>query len=483
MKQMLSTLLLTSILLTCTSCQAGVSSDETSRAPETTTAPLETSWIDTLPSDASYGGEEFHIGWATAYKYNECAIPLEELSGDIVDDALYERNRLTNERLNIEITSSNIGNVTDSVTTIQNNVLAGEDSYDAYSVGVWFAFQCSINGLLTELGSVDTLDITNPWWDKETTEMHSLGSDSVYFINGDINYHDDFATSCLVFNKRIGEEYKVENLYDVVRAGKWTYDKLYEVTSQIYADLDGNDTWDANDLYGFSDNAGLMHRMVNAFGETIVKIDSKGLASLNKSEKMLDIFSKVLEQIAGTQTVSTAVLGRAIEDISGQPLFTSGHVFLQSSLVGEISRTYRFNMTDNFGILPYPKYDEQQEDYMTSYNTVWATAYCIPTTNKALDKTGYILDTMGYYSHDTIYDAVIEKSVLVKTTRDEDSAEMLDILFNSRVFDLGQWGTKFYSSACNLVLNGSNTYASSAESYQNATAEEFAAIPEYYSYN
>ncbi len=485
MKRFLAYSLIAAMLLSTVSCggESGTS-DTTAASGDTTAAPVETTWLDSLPADAKYNGDEFHVGWSTPYKANEVAIPLEEVSGDLVNDAVYERNRLVSEQLDINITADDVCDWKDLLTTIQNSVLAGDDVYDAYCISTWFAFRCSINGLLTELNSLQTLDLSQSWWDPATTEMHSLGSNSVYFVNGDINYFDDYATSCLVFNKRIGEEYNVENLYDVVRDGKWTYDKLYEVTSLISSDLDGNNTYDANDLYGFADNAGMMNRFVNSFGESVVVVDDTGAASLNVSEKMLDIFAKVLEQICGPQNVSTAVLGRGVlEDASGNPLFTSGHVFMQSTLVGEISRTFRINMEDDFGILPYPKYDENQEDYITSYNTAWATAFAIPTTNSELDKTGYILDTMGYFSHDTIYESVIEKNVLVKATRDNDSAEMLDILFNSRLLDLGQWGTNFYSKLCNIVISGENTYASQAASYQNITAGEFKAIPEYYDYN
>jgi hypothetical protein len=44
------------------------------------------------------------------------------------------------------------------------------------------------------------------------------------------------------FNKRIAEDHKIEDLYNVVSEGRWTIDYQTELTSGMYIDVNGNET-------------------------------------------------------------------------------------------------------------------------------------------------------------------------------------------------------------------------------------------------
>jgi hypothetical protein len=139
-------------------------------------------------------------------------------------------------------------------------------------------------------------------------------------------------------------------------------------------------------------------------------------------------------------------------------------------------------MEQDFGVLPYPKYTEEQEHYYSSYNTVWGTSYGIPVTNMELDRTGWILEVMGYYSTDTIYPATIEKNILTKTVRDEESADMLNLLFNNKFYELGQWGTSVYGNLCTMAQTGNNNFASSMKVISKVNAKEFGEVKNYYNF-
>lgn len=163
-------------------------------------------------------------------------------------------------------------------------------------------------------------------------------------------------------------------------------------------------------------------------------------------------------------------------------LFPNGQsLFMGDGFVGSINK-YRMNMTDDFGVLPFPKYNETQSKYYCLFNSAWGTVYAVPITNPDTERTGYILDVMGYYSTDTVNTAVIEKNVLVKATRDNESAEMLEIIFDSKFFELGQWGSTVYDTVCGQVRNGQNNYASEIEKIREKTISEFAPVKEFYKF-
>jgi len=100
-------------------------------------------------------------------------------------------------------------------------------------------------------------------------------------------------------------------------------------------------------------------------------------------------------------------------------------------------------METDFGILPNPKLDETQDDYhviMTYGNT---NSISVPITNPDLDRTSIILEALSYESSITTYPAYIETTIKGKHARDEESIEMLELIFDNRAFDLGiifNWG-------------------------------------------
>ena len=61
---------------------------------------------------------------------------------------------------------------------------------------------------------------------------------------------------------------------------------------------------------------------------------------------------------------------------------------------------------------------------------------CIPVTTDP-DFTGYVTEEIAFESYKTVIPAYYYTVLSVKYARDEDSVEMLDIIFESRVCDLG----------------------------------------------
>ena len=87
---------------------------------------------------------------------------------------------------------------------------------------------------------------------------------------------------------------------------------------------------------------------------------------------------------------------------------------------------------------------------------------------------------MGYYSQDTLYPAVIERNIKAKAMRDEESIAMLDIIFDSKFYELGGWGTKIYENIGTMVMKGENTYSSTIEKTAKTTQNEFKELPNAY---
>ena len=95
-------------------------------------------------------------------------------------------------------------------------------------------------------------------------------------------------------------------------------------------------------------------------------------------------------------------------------------------------------MESDFGLLPPPKFDEQQENYMVYNSDSWTTYAAVPKTVKDenLNYIGDVMNALGYYGHEHIYTALIDTAITYKSLRDEGNREMMELIYDSRVYDL-----------------------------------------------
>ena len=440
-------------------------------------------WIASLPEDLDFGGKVFNIGQSSPRtNYDECAPSMDDSKGDIIDEAVRKRNQYVEEKLNIEITT-NVEMCPDEELTshIELLVMAGDTTYDAYCANIRGLFLASINGMLLPLNEISTLDLTNCWWDEEVNRMVSFGSDTMYLASGAINYLDDFATTILVFNRTLCDRVGLELPYQLVRDGKWTLDTFREYVMSYTEDIDGDGEYTAFDGYGLTCNSAIASSFLAGSNAHIIIVDDTGTVTINQTEHIYNALDKLFVNFLDTGNKSVVVAERKFGYDDAGSIFYKGRSLFSIEMVAAIN-SLRMDMEDDFGVLPIPKYDEAQESYYNLYNSAYATGYSIPITQEDPDVIGQILDVMGFYSEDTIYPAVIEKNVLVKGLRDEESAEMLDLIFHTKFYDLGQWGSSVYDTLCSMCTSGKNNYASRSKALIKRTQKEFGAISEYYSF-
>ncbi|MBO7296760.1 MAG: hypothetical protein J6V39_05825, partial [Clostridia bacterium] len=96
------------------------------------------------------------------------------------------------------------------------------------------------------------------------------------------------------------------------------------------------------------------------------------------------------------------------------------------------------DMENDFGILPQPKYDEKQEEYLSFVNGS-ASVAVVPKSlsNYDLKITGYMMEALASSSYYMVTDTLYDKVAKSKTARDPESAEMIDIIIRHKVFDFG----------------------------------------------
>ena len=204
---------------------------------------------DDLP-EKDYDGMQFRISTKKGTLYE---IDTEETDGDILNDALFERNQRIEERFNIEI----VPVITDStdgyehVNSVRQSIMAADDSFDlsatyVYTTGPLVTEGCFLNWL-----NMPHTDLSKPWWINGINEKFQVG-DAIYTAVGDTCLSTLKLTYGVFFNRTIGEDYGyTETIYDTIRCGEWTIDKFIEMTRDVYSVVNGDTVRYSGDFYRF----------------------------------------------------------------------------------------------------------------------------------------------------------------------------------------------------------------------------------------
>lgn len=458
MKKVIQLFLLSALLLTAASCgDSDTPATETKDSP-TTNVGTETAApdpLDFIPADVRYEGETFTVLNATAYqnKYGHEVAYLQEdiVGGDIVAEAVYERNMRVSDRLGVKIEAVEGSEWDTWIEELALSIQAGDNAYDAICGAVLTAYNCIPQGYLYNLKDVSSVNLSSPWWDQtEIAGMTFL--DGVYTLAGDINFYDNYGTSCMFFNVEMCASNDMELPYQAVRDGTWTFDMLNGMVKDLYQDLNGDGKAKSEDMYGMVSNAAFIKRMLDGLNFRQIVQDDNNYPVINESEAYINAITDVLDLMQTRGYYSSGGDGSYADIFTGNRALFSEDNFAYLVAARDIDAF-------TIGILPYPKYDEKQENYCCPINEPYSTVYGIPTTANA-EMVGYVLEAMGAASVDTVTEAVIEKNCMVKSVRDEDSVDMIRIILNSAAYPLAtvtDWGNM---DDILMGLGKNNTYAS-----------------------
>lgn len=405
---------------------------------ETTTERLQPE----LP-DMDYNGDAFTFlvrEWDANGYWGAYDIYAEEENGDAINDAVYHRNRTVESKLNINIKEVRTGDI---LGFARKSITADDPEYDCVMPGLTGAGNLASNGYLVSYDKLSYINLDKPWWDQNAKNMTIGGR--LFFTVGDLCLMDKDSIFIIMFNKTVAKNSGIEDLYNLVRENKWTLDKYHSVIKEVTKDINGDGTIGFDDLVGMASSDYAINVLHFNTGETVTKKDSDDYPyfTLN-SERGILAAEKAFEIVCDK---SAAVLASDLNHIANPWTDGINKMFQEDRalfLLAQITFIHRTRtMESDFGILPSPKLDETQDKYYTSINPGNANCVAVPVTVRDTEKTSVILEALTAESKYTLMPAYYDVTITNKMMRDEESAEMLDIILSSRVFDLGfifNWG-------------------------------------------
>ena len=200
---------------------------------ETTEAPVKAD----LP-DVDYNGDTFTV-YMRVSDWFAADFDVEEITGDTMDDAIFERNSRVSEKFNIVFEFLR-DNDDFGLNTARTAVLAGDSSLDLLLPHARFVFPYALEGLLYDWNTdLPYIDLDKPWWNDDARAAFSL-CNRLFAMVGDISYTNLGSTKCMLFNKNILDQLGIESPYPMVVSGEWTMDKMAELTKSAASDLNGD---------------------------------------------------------------------------------------------------------------------------------------------------------------------------------------------------------------------------------------------------
>ncbi|MBR5741774.1 MAG: extracellular solute-binding protein [Firmicutes bacterium] len=392
----------------------------------------ETKLRDDLPSDLKFGSESVRVVHRNSER-NTQEIYVEEDTGDALDSAIFARNLIVEERLDIRIESIPTD---DTQTYVRKATAAQSDDFDVCAAYQYYGMAMATEGILRNLNELNYLDTSKPWWAQNFISAATIGGGRLYFLTGDAALSMLRNMGTMYVNNTIWGQYfgSVSDLYSTVLEGGWTFDEMASYCETVYTDVNGNGERDSADVYGYgSTTLSMLDYTVagadlqwSEFGEDgypVVIINSE--RTVNFVEKLY----RLLYENIGSYVADPSVEG---ENETIEKFKTDTQLFLPFRADG--SERLR-DMESDYAIVPLPKYDESQPAYSTAVHDS-VSVFCVPITNAdRADLTAAFLECFASESYRNVTDVYFETLLKEKFARDEVTAEVFDIIKNGVYFD------------------------------------------------
>ena len=440
MKRTISALLLIAMLASVSCGSAGTGNDITSddtTVSESTETSAETNdrenVKDNLP-ETDFGGDKFTMLVRTERSYE---FEADEENGDLLNDAVYKRNLAVEDRFNIKFDNVLMDSVwgdqaTQFTNSLRASIQAGEGAYDIVASYAATIPALVSQGVFANWSDMKYVDFSKPWWSEKVKDEMTING-KCFMITGDISLTLWEGMTCVMFNKKLADNYGIGNMYDLVKEGNWTFDKMLDITKDRYQDLDGDGEVSDNDAFG------MIHGTVTevdnykeAFEIPVTKRGDDGYPEFAlKSEKIVDVLTRLDAWVWNSNDV---YWGLNLDRPVLQEIFSRGNSLLFDSTLGATQNLR--DMKDDFGIIPYPKYDENQKDYHSTSLDEFSM-FVIPIDAPDMDKTAFITEALCAESYKKVVPVFYDVVLKTKNARDNDSAQMIDIIRDGLVFDWG----------------------------------------------
>ena len=394
-----------------------------------------------LPEDLDFGGAAYRIQNIECNSYYD-TLTAHEQTGDKLNDAIYMRDAKLMDTLNFVFEEIKVPNDS-AVGSIRSIVSAGDDAFDQYVSVDWRGYTLAQEGFALPISALPYVDVNREYWSQSIHKDMSIRG-KLYYAFGDHNLSTYDSVNTLLFNKAMAEDLGLENHYQLVLEGRWTLDLMQDYMMKATSDTNGDGAWTEADTYGITSHSKqVLPCFWVAAGLRCVEKNEEDVPyfALEGNEKFEDLYQRILSMMHNDHLL---FMSDNFPDYANNTLFIGGGALYNIVRVAFL-HFYR-DMDIDYGIIPYPKYDDAQETYYS--RTEGAYIHIYPITLTQYDLAGAVTEAMACASLNEVIPVYYDEVLKSKYTRDENSTAMLDLIYGNRFYDLGD--TLF----CSVIRDG-----------------------------
>ncbi len=439
MKKGLSALALLLLAAVCVSCgDEGTTVDTASVSGETaavTEAVTEPGEVSGVPADVKFENTDINI-WYVSYDTALDMGIFGEDSGDALDTAAYQKNLAVEEKLGVKLnflaSSDNEGG---SGAEIMRIMSADDTSYDVFFATQW---QCAVNipeGVFLNVADAPYLRFDKTWWDEAYMREMSIG-DTIFTLVGDFSVDRLNFLSCVYYNKKLYNSIYsddvdyggADGMYTRVQDGSWTWDTIRTVAKDVYVDINNDGKTDAGDRVAaaFACNDDINGLLYNT-GFRFTERDADGIPQIvaMKTDRLPTLTKELYDLCYNTPGIYYSTDWTYAGEDGDCDVFRGGNSMF---LFDRFNNAYRLrDMEDEYGIIPFPKYDEAQEQYYSCMVESLRFA-ALPTNCQKFDAVCATMEQMAFEGYKTMMPVYYETVLKAKYARDSVSGAMIDLI-------------------------------------------------------
>ena len=394
--------------------------------------------MDDLPEDLNYGGREVNILTCEEMSYAVCPT---EINNTALNDASYTRNKIIEGRLGVKLNfvlqtgiPTAVGIYEEFSAKVTNAVSAGTGDYDlvcAFSLG---PADWALKGYCLDLNDVEYLDFEKPWWSYSVLENEFYDTVFYAMTNCSGTMLDELIVT--YYNRDILAANNINDPEQLALDGKWTLDKLYQYSKNLYADKNNNGGKDLQDSFGlvfykvvytdsFFYGAGLNTARINA-GTGLPELTLNNTTEMSKA---LEVIKGIIAGLDGTDVI----LGQNANE-SGLDCMKENRT---AFYISYIKHTKEIPDTKVWGVIPTPKYNEEQENYITTPNNDF-DAWCILKDANDPDMSGAIMEAYASGCYRTVAPAYYDESLSYRYSNNENGVTIFNMIKQNVKIDVGR---------------------------------------------
>ena len=443
---------------------------------ETEAADPREAYASVAPAVEDFGGYEYRMSVLVDNDvvFHQVAYWSEGENGDTLNDAVYKRNLAVEEAYNIK---TSLIELPDTNATVRKNIQAADDFSDIiFPSNIGELMSLAQQGCFLDLNQVEELQLTQPWWDQRIQDLAIHGR--LFCATGDISIRDELREMAVLYNKTLYSQFDYPDPYELVANNKWTWETMASMIRDVAKDVNGDGDMTVADQYGLiSENIAGWYLFL-ASGRDSIGYDGKTYTSDIEDPAIYNIFEDVFEVLCDKQSVIIMDDGTHEKHLTTEgiwpeatKIFSENRALFRTGTFGDTVDLR--DMKTDFGVLPIPKIDAAQDSYycMTHVDIM---PLVIPTTVPDEHKTALLTEALAFESMFTLTPSFYEVFLDEKILRDEKSKEMIDILFDSKVYSLDYVSgiTGLMSTISTIVQTGNNNLASKTASIQKSAQKK-----------